>query len=384
MINMFYKIKDLMLCKVNGEYGEKAVQGDKNTQVFKVSNLMNDGSISFEEIEERFIKPSKLEKSYLRKGDILIAKSGNPKCVLFDDEDNRYVACNFILVVRPNLEIVEPKYLYYSIRRLFHNELISDCFNQVTIQNLNIPSFLEKEIKIPSLENQKLIIQEIEEIEKVLVNSTKQISLMEELIEATFVDFFGSPVKNEKGHKTITLANIGSLKNGMNFNYDDSGVEINCLGVGDFKDHSFIDEVSSLPSVSLNSMPQEDYLLKNEDIVFVRSNGNKALVGRSVMVRPENIDVTFSGFCIRFRNSCNELNNYYLLYYFKNKEVRELMAGRGANIQNLNQQILSKLVVPIPDMKLQSKFEDVVKEVSDAKLLRKKYYFIFKKIQTHH
>ena len=46
----------------------------------------------------------------------------------------------------------------------------------------------------------------------------------------------------------------GGCKNGMNFHYDDCGVEINCLGVGDFKDLSVIDDTKQLPTVSLNEI----------------------------------------------------------------------------------------------------------------------------------
>ena len=85
----------------------------------------------------------------------------------------------------------------------------------------------------------------------------------------------------------------------MNFHYDDTGVEIHCLGVGDFKDLSIIADTTILPKILLNEMPSNDYLLQNDDIVFVRSNGNKALVGRSLAIYPNDTPTTFSGFCIR-------------------------------------------------------------------------------------
>ena len=44
------------------------------------------------------------------------------------------------------------------------------------------------------------------------------------------------------------------------------------------------------------------------------------------------------------------------------------MAGRGANIQNLNQQILGTLIVPIPPLELQNQFADFVQQVDKSKL----------------
>lgn len=44
------------------------------------------------------------------------------------------------------------------------------------------------------------------------------------------------------------------------------------------------------------------------------------------------------------------------------------MAGRGANIQNLNQQILGTLVIPVPPIELQEQFANFVKQVDKSKV----------------
>lgn len=165
---------------------------------------------------------------------------------------------------------------------------------------------------------------------------------------------------------------MGKCKNGMNFRYNDSGVEVNCLGVGDFKDLSIIDNTEELPIVSLNETPSEEYLLKDGDIVFVRSNGNKDLVGRSLAVYPGNLPTTFSGFCIRYRKHDDEITVPYLLRALKMESMRRKMAGRGANIQNLNQQRLGTLVIPVPPIELQNQFADFVKQVDKSKLYFRK------------
>ena len=179
---------------------------------------------------------------------------------------------------------------------------------------------------------------------------------------------FGDPVLNEKGWRRKPLLDMGNCKNGMNFHYDDCGVEINCLGVGDFKDLSIIDNTEQLPTVSLKEMPSEEYLLKDDDVVFVRSNGNKTLVGRSVAVYPGEVATTFSGFCIRYRKYDEEIRIPYLLRVLKTDSIRRKMTGRGANIQNLNQQILSNLLIPVPPIELQNQFADFVRAIDKSKV----------------
>ena len=227
-----------------------------------------------------------------------------------------------------------------------------------------------RSFKLPLLPicEQKKIVKILDKVNDLRNGYQLVISSLDNLIKARFVEMFGDPVANDKGWKTKPLLDMGKCKNGMNFHYDDSGVEISCLGVGDFKDLSVIDNVKKLSIVSLNEMPSEEYLLKDGDIVFVRSNGNKDLVGRSLAIYPGNLPTTFSGFCIRYRIHDDEITVPYLLRVLKMESMRKKMAGRGANIQNLNQQILGTLVIPVPPIELQNQFADFVRAIDKSKV----------------
>ena len=115
-------------------------------------------------------------------------------------------------------------------------------------------------------------------------------------------------------------------------------------------------------------MPSDNEMLHDGDIVFVRSNGNKMLVGRCLIVYPGDVPTTYSGFCIRYRKNDTNVDTMYLLQLLKMDSIREKMAGRGANIQNLNQQILGSLQIPIPPMELQNEFVDFVKQSDKSKI----------------
>ena len=162
----------------------------------------------------------------------------------------------------------------------------------------------------------------------------------------------------------------------MNFGAKDIGVTIKSVGVGDIKDYDNIEDIESLTTISLNEMPSEEYMLKDGDLVFVRSNGNKELVGRCVAVYPHETPVSFSGFCIRFRKESSDVLLDYLLRYLKMPEVRAKMAGRGANIQNLNQKILAALQVPVPPLETQMAYVAFVRQSDKSKFACLKSQFI--------
>lgn len=235
------------------------------------------------------------------------------------------------------------------------------------IKYIKLGNLTDAVMPLPDINDQLQIVAKENKISALIEKRKEQLKKLDLLIKSRFIELFGDPVDNPYGWKFEPLLSLGECKNGMNFRNNEQGVDLHCLGVGDFKNLSIIDDVTQLPIVSLNCMPSSEYLLKDGDIVFVRSNGNKALVGRSIAIYPKETSTTFSGFCIRFRKNSKKINTYYLLQVFKTDSIRRKMAGRGANIQNLNQQILASLNIPIPPIELQNDYEAFVKQIDKSK-----------------
>ena len=314
-----------------------------------------------------------LDKYMLKSGDLLISLTGNVGRVALLDKEflpaalNQRVACFWL-----KSNFIDKKYLFHILNSDFFEQKCIRSSKGVAQKNMSTEWLKEYEIPLYSAKEQQKIAATLDKLQSIITHRRTQLEKLDLLVKARFVEMFGDPVLNEKGWKCKRLLDMGSCKNGMNFHYNDSGIEINCLGVGDFKDFSTINDTSLLPVVSLNEMPSEEYLLKNDDIVFVRSNGNKALVGRSVAVYPNDTPTTFSGFCIRYRLQDTSVSVPYLLRVLKSDDMRLKMAGRGANIQNLNQQILGTLIIPVPPIELQNQFADFVKQVDKSRFITSK------------
>ena len=173
------------------------------------------------------------------------------------------------------------------------------------------------EIPLPPLDEQRKIAAVLDKVSDLIAKRRQQLDRLDELVKSRFIEMFGDPVQNPLRWTKRPLLEMGYCKNGMNFHTGDSGIEMYCLGVGDFKDHSVIDGTDCLPTVSLNEAPPEESMLRDGDIVFVRSNGNKALVGRCLVVYPHSTPTTYSGFCIRYRLTSDDVNTAYLLRVLK-------------------------------------------------------------------
>lgn len=263
---------------------------------------------------------------------------------------------------------IDQQYLYYYLKSSATSYRIKEVATGSVRDNLRLSMLYDFMIELPSLDVQRQIVSNLDLLASIIRQRNQQLTKLDELIKARFVEMFGDPIQNEKCWEIKSLFDLGYCKNGMNFHKGDHGVEIHCLGVGDFKDRSTIYDVKNLPYVALNESPDSDYLLQDGDIVFVRSNGNKELVGRCLAIYPENVPVTYSGFCIRYRLTSEKASVPYILRVLKADSVRKKMAGRGANIQNLNQQTLSQLAIPLPPLSLQNQFAAFVAEVDKSKL----------------
>lgn len=220
----------------------------------------------------------------------------------------------------------------------------------------------EINIPLPPLPEQKRIAAILDKADSIRRKRQQAIKLADEFLRSVFLEMFGDPVTNPKGWKTDNLPNIGTFKNGLNYGKEEEGNTVHCLGVGDFKSLDRIDGISALSTINLNSDPSKDYLLMDGDLVFVRSNGNRALVGRCISVYPGDKKLTFSGFCIRFRIFTKDIHSNYLNYLLRMPSIKHemLKGGQGANIQNINQKTLSEICIPIPPIKLQKKFSSIV------------------------
>lgn len=283
---------------------------------------------------------------------------GNPDRDIAYIAEGKYWVNNHAHVLKPK-DGVDLNFLYRVLQRYDVRSFIKGA----TRAKLTKGDASRIPFPLPPLKEQKRIAAILDKADNLRRKRQKAIELADKFLRAVFLDMFGDPVTNPKAWKITSLSSHGTFKNGLNFGKGESGVSLRYLGVGNFKALASIDDVNSLGSIALNSMPADDYLLRNGDLVFVRSNGNKALVGRCISVYPEAEKLTFSGFCIRYRAESNDIEPEYINHLLRMPAMKQAMlkGGQGANIQNINQKILSALKIPIPPKELQDKFCEVVK-----------------------
>lgn len=158
----------------------------------------------------------------------------------------------------------------------------------------------------------------------------------------------------------IYLGDIAEFRNGLNYTKANEGEGLSVINVKDFGDKS-LPNYEELGSLNPHGILRDEALLKHGDIIFVRSNGNKDLVGRSLFINNPPPNLSFSAFCIRARLNESE-NPYFYAYFFRTSNFRKRISllGKGTNISNLNQQVLKNIKVPNPSAVEKARIVDLV------------------------
>lgn len=301
-------------------------------------------------------------------GDIIVSTvRPNLKNVAFiKQHDSNLVVSSGFCVLRTTDDI-ERNYLFrYITSDIFTQHLmkLTTGANYPAVRDLDVR---DSTIPLPPKSTQLAIVSELDKINELIRLKKEQLKDFDNLAQSLFYEMFGDPMENEKGWEVKKLGEIGEFKNGLNFSKDEKGHSIKFLGVSDFQNKKSIAS-DQLAYISLSERVQEDYLLKTGDLVFVRSNGKKELIGRSVKMYITE-PTTYSGFCIRCRITDEKVDKDYIAILLKTPIIRQFMtnSGRGCNISNLNQKILNSIPTILPPLPLQRLFAQRIEQIEREK-----------------
>ena len=252
-------------------------------------------------------------------------------------------------------DLEDNRFFYYWFMFMYYNEVFNHLGGEGVRSALNAKDVLS--LPVPDIESEKqcciadYLDRKCSQIDAIIARQQEVI----EKLKAYKLSKINEIVVEVEGI-TAHLGYVANMKNGLNFNVVPDGKTLKFLGVGDFKDHYVLDSEEMFSDILVNDEITSEYMLQSGDIIFVRSNGSRELVGRAVMVENVTFPLSYSGFCIRFRNLRTDiLNSKYLLYFFRSPYFRKQLEkySQGSNITNINQVLLSQISIIIPPFEVQ-------------------------------
>lgn len=301
-----------------------------------------------------FIDESKyqeMKRFELFPGDLIMSCSGTMgKVAIVPDGIHKGIINQALLKLAPIQDINANFLKYWMSSPNFQNQILNLSMG-VAIKNVaSVKVLKEILIPIPPLPEQKRIVAILDEafegIDRAISNTEKNLSNARELFESYLNSIFS---QKGEGWEEKKLGDIATFRNGLNFTKSSKGESIKIVGVKDFQNHFWIQE-DQLESVTIDAELKEIDILRKGDILTVRSNGNKELIGRCVLAGDIYEKTSHSGFTIRIRIEREDIYPQFIVHYLKSKQLRKQLteSGGGISISSLNQQGLSLIKLSFP------------------------------------
>lgn len=367
----FEKLTDLIDERITGEWGQEP--DSTGVKVIRTTNFTNEGKLDLTNVVERKIELKKIEKKSLKIGDIIIEKSGGGptqpvgRVVYFGvDSIEKYLCNNFTTILRPKANLVDSKYLLYQMLYLHKSGRTKKYQNKTTgIHNLNLEKYLQEKIALPSLPDQLHIASILSKAEKLIVQRKESIRLLDEYLKSVFLEMFGDPIANKKKWKLFQVndyceSRLGKMLDGKKIignNLKPYLRNSNVLWFG-FK-------IDDLLEMDFDEKDRVEFSLRNGDILMCEGGE----IGRCAIWRNQLEECYFQKAIHRIRLNKEIALPEYFVYMFwlytMNGGLNKYMGA--ATISHLTGEKLKKMKLPIPPIKLQTQFAQIVEKTEALK-----------------
>lgn len=218
-------------------------------------------------------------------------------------------------------------------------------------------------IPVPGIEMQLKLVEIFDNVRNLIIKRESQVEALDELIQSIFFQSFSTELNNNM----VELGEVlESLKYGTSEKSTKEGYPV--LRIPNINNGE-IDE-TDLKYCDLPVKKYQSYRLEKDDILFVRSNGNQAYVGRCATVSSKQEGYIYASYLIRAKVNVGivvpEFISYYLNTSFGRKDVLK-KARTSAGQYNINTKGLSELKIPLPDIDKQDEFVTLLHSIQEKK-----------------
>ena len=320
---------------------------NSNTLNCRMSNIRPDGT--FDILYNAKYLPDNFSEKYknylLKNGDLVIAMTdmaGDPK-ILGVPTVVKSNGFNIIQNQRVGkLELltdnIDENYLKFALQ----SKNVKDYFKKFSaggVQlNLSKKEILNAPIVLPTIEEQKILVNLFKTIESFIYLRKKELLNLNLLNKSLFTTMFGDIKTNDKNWEIYYWKNVLNIKNGKNQKQvEDINGKYPIYGSGGI-------------------IGRSNAYICNENSIIIGRKGN---INKPILVKEKfwNVDTAF-GLEVK-----SEKMSYHYLYYFCLFYDFEIH-NKAVTIPSLVKSDLEKIVLPVPPIELQNKFAERIEKIA--------------------
>jgi len=272
-------------------------------------------------------------------------------------------------------ENVLPEYLCYVVRHMH----LEKYFSGATIPHIYYRDYKNEEFNLDSLSRQAEIIDILSRVERVINGRQKELTFLDDLIKARFVELFGDPVDNPKGWRMKKLQELVS---------DDCTISYGIVQTGDDREEGIpvfrpVDIVNHVPIRSelkktteeISNKYKRTILKGREMLITVRAN-----IADTCIVGEEFVGCNVGRGIVPIRTKEDEMILEFLKYQIDSKHLNDNIKAlaKGITLIQLNMEDLREISLIVPPIEQQKAYVEFAKQVDKSKVVKQKVWMKYK------
>ena len=307
---------------------------------------------------------------YICKADtVIIGRKGSINNPIYVKEPFWNVDTAFGL--EANREILLPKYLFYFCRKYDFEKLNKT----VTIPSLTKSDLLKVQIDVPEISDQEHVIKHLEKIEYIIELRQEELTRLDELIKARFVELFGDPKLNDKGWDCGVVSDYYDVKGGKRIpkgmGYADGVTSHPYLRATDMKNETILDDdIHYIDDEVYEHIKR--YIVKGGDIYLTNVGVNLGMAG----VVPDKFDgANLTENAVKLVPKTEKvIDGVFLAHYINSPGIQDYINERKMSVGVPKLAIFRIETMPLllPPMDVQKRFIEFCKHVDKSKFVVQK------------
>ena len=262
-------------------------------------------------------------------------------------------------------DIINNRYLYWFLKS--RTSYLNSLGRGATFKEISKSIVSNIEIDIPELQKQENIADEFEKINDLIELRRKEISSLDELIKARFVEMFGDPILNEKEWSCVMITDVCQLILGGGTPSKKCEEyfkgKIPWVTPKDMKQSIINDSIDHITEDAI--VHSTTNLIPIWSVLMVIRSG---ILKHALPVAINSIPVTINQDMKAFIPGEN-ITAEFLMYFFKAIEEDVLSKVRGVTADNIDFKTFQKREIIVPPMELQNQFAAFVTQVDKSKVV---------------
>ena len=278
-------------------------------------------------------------------------------------------ATSEMLPLKPDSKVITREYLAYFLRSPSFVEYINGKTSGAKMPRANISDLKAVEIECPSINKQKEVVSAFAKLECIVRKRHEQLSALDDLIKARFVEMFGDPEHNSKSWPVQPLDSLCSVGSSKRIYQNEQSAD----GVPFWRITDLVSKMDTGVADSGLFIPEKKYLeLRQAGLVPVAGDilvTSRGTLGRCYIIQEEDRFYFQDGMISWLSNYAESITPLYLQHLFTMNGFRKQIDGlqAGSTVAYLSIAMLKKLRIMVPSKEVQSEFAAFVAQIDKSK-----------------